>query len=159
MLWICREDAHSHGKSKGGIQAQRETYCGWKETLNGEIPQTIHILPCWPKDLWSLPLPWFFSYGLIEELANQDLRVSATRRWKVWLHRYCNAHSQWWENIGAAVSHVECSAFHICVLGQWFPTLDNPGVLGLQLPETTASTAGSEVFWGLQSNNTWVTQV
>ena len=36
--------------------------------------------------------------------------------------------------------------------------VNNPGVLGLQLPETLASTAGGEDFWKLQSRNVWFTQ-
>ena len=37
------------------------------------------------------------------------------------------------------------------------PNLGPPDVLGLQLPETPASTAGGEGFWELQSKNTWLT--
>lgn len=37
----------------------------------------------------------------------------------------------------------------IC-LGQWFPTLGNADVLGLQLPETPASTADVEGFGGVE---------
>ena len=43
-------------------------------------------------------------------------------------------------------------------LKQWFPTLCNPSVLGLQLPDTTASTASGESFWELQSKNIWITR-
>ena len=38
-------------------------------------------------------------------------------------------------------------------LRQWFPTVGNPGILGLQL-----CTAASEGFWELQSKNTWIIQ-
>lgn len=41
---------------------------------------------------------------------------------------------------------------------QWFPTLGNPGVLGLQLRETPISTASGEDLWELHSKNTWDTQ-
>ena len=43
------------------------------------------------------------------------------------------------------------------LVSQWFPILDNPGVLGLQLPETLAWTVGGEGFWELHSKNIWVT--
>ena len=43
-------------------------------------------------------------------------------------------------------------------LPQWFPTLGNPGVLGLQLPEILATTESGASFWELQSKNAWVTQ-
>ena len=46
----------------------------------------------------------------------------------------------------------------IISLEQWFPTLGNPSVLELQLPEIPASTAGDEGFWVLQSRNNWVNQ-
>ena len=53
------------------------------------------------------------------------------------------------------------------VLEQWFPTLGNPRILGLQLSETLAFGGGQgflreEAFGGgfseLQSNNFWVAQ-
>ena len=41
-------------------------------------------------------------------------------------------------------------------LDQWFPTLGNPDVFGLQLPEITASAASDGDFWEQQTKNTWV---
>ena len=43
-------------------------------------------------------------------------------------------------------------------IDQWFPTLDNPGVLGLKLPEAFTTSCAAWGFWELQSRNTWFTQ-
>ena len=48
--------------------------------------------------------------------------------------------------------------FSLYVLNQQFPTLGNPNVLGLQLPDTMGTTTSGEGFWELQSKNTWVIQ-
>lgn len=43
-------------------------------------------------------------------------------------------------------------------LTQWFPTLGNLGILGLQFPEAWPTNCAGQGFWELQSGNTWATQ-
>ena len=43
-------------------------------------------------------------------------------------------------------------------LEQWFPTLGNPAVLGLQLPEAFTTSYTGQGFWELESENTWIAQ-